>query len=552
MTDANDFLARFSATHRELDDHTPLWDADVTQIRRWVSTSVEATADRQQRYDALAAEARSLAGDVSDTLRAASLRTAADAASLSSAMADVWVERELPHPELGLHTYLFWAVNNYPLQTPEHGQGYIEKLRGLPDAIAELAARLEVAANNGRAQLARHSRRAIEKLDDHLGLSIAEDPMMQQAAPTQLDPVESAAWRDEVAQAITDHVRPALRALRDAIETHSLPVGPDDDHPGLCHEDGGADRYAALVAGYTYEGATPEHVHQTGLDQVARLEDEYRELGASVLGTSDVDEIYDRLRHDTSLYHDSAESVVATATALHERAQKIAPDWFLRTPTSPCEVQATEHGSLAFYSRPTADGSRPGVFFFNTSDPSIWGPNLASTVFHEGIPGHHFQLALAVEDTSLPDIHRDLFLPAFGEGWALYTERLADEMGLFDNDIDRLGLLANDSLRACRLVVDTGMHALAWTRQQAIDYLVAHSPLHLTEITGEVDRYIGMPGQATSYMMGRLEIERLRDEATARHGDAFDLREFHDVVLSRGMLSLPALRTVVEAWTPAT
>lgn len=551
MSDVDAFLDEFWTAHQLRDDHTPLWDADLSQITRWVSSSAEATTARRAAYDELRVRALELVAEAADPATAASLQTAADAASLGSALTDVWVERELPHPELGLHSYLYWAVNNYPLVTSQDGAAYIQKLAGLPAAMGELADRLELAAGEGRAQLQRHSRRAIEKLDAHLAASIAEDPLLEQSPPTDLNEVETALWRDDVAVEIERSVRPALALLRDAIRDHVLPAGPDDEHPGLCHQEGGGALYTALVAGYTHDRATPDEVHETGLEQVARLETEYRELGGRVLGTDDVAEIYRRLREDESLYHQTADSVVKAATAMHAQAQARAPDWFLRTPVSPCEVRPTEHGSMAFYSRPTADGSRPGVFFFNVADATVWGPNLASTVFHEGIPGHHFQLALAVEDDTLPELHRELFLPAFGEGWALYAERLADEMGLFSTDIERLGMLASDSLRACRLVVDTGLHAKSWTRQQAIDYVIKHSPLDTTEITAEIDRYIGMPGQATSYMIGRLEIERLRDESSDRLGDAFDLREFHDVVLSRGMLSLSALRTIVEAWEPA-
>ena len=183
----------------------------------------------------------------------------------------------------------------------------------------------------------------------------------------------------------------------------------------------------------------------------------------------------------------------------------------------------------------------------------MWGPNLAATVFHEGIPGHHFQVALAIEDDRLHDLHRQLFLPAFGEGWGLYAERLADEMGLYPNDLERLGMLTADSMRACRLVVDTGMHALGWSRQQASTSWPNTRRCNRWRSNARSIATSATPGQATSYMMGRRRstgCARVRRRRSAR----FDVRDFHDVVLSRGMVSLPALGAMVGAWDggPAT
>ena len=212
-------------------------------------------------------------------------------------------------------------------------------------------------------------------------------------------------------------------------------------------------------------------------------------------------------------------------------------------------AQEITAGALAFYSPPSDDGSQPGTFFFNVGDPSAWGTfQLQAIAYHEGVPGHHFQVARALETDGLHPVHTKIFLPAYGEGWGLYTERLADEMGLYTTEWDRVGMLTADVMRACRLVVDTGLHALGWSRQQAIDYLLSHSPLAPQMAEPEVDRYIGMPGQATSYMIGRLEIDDIRAEAEATAGDRFDIAGFHDVVLGHGSVPLPTLRRRVEAW----
>ncbi len=530
----------------ELDDHRPLWDSDIDQIERWPRTSVEHTTDARERLLAMRDDALALVADGGED--APSLRTAADSALLVASQLDVEAELLYPHPTLGLHSYLHWAVNNFPLRTAEHGQRYLDKLAAFPAAVDELRGRLEVAAREGRAPIARHTRMTVERLDQHLASAISDDPLAEQAAPTDLAEVEADAWRQDLADAIVASVRPALGRLRETLHDVSLPAGRADEDCGLLHQPGGAATYELLVQANTTEGVTPDQVHATGLEQVERLAAEYRELGAATLGTADLGEIFRRLREDPTLSYTDADEVVAAATELHQRAQELAPAWFARTPRAACEIRAVEHGSIAFYSPQAADGSRPAVFFFNTSDPTVWGPNLAATVFHEGIPGHHFQSALALEDDTLHDLHRKQFLPAFGEGWGLYAERLADDIGLYADDIQRLGMLSTDSLRACRLVVDTGMHALGWSRQQAIDYMLDNSPMGVGEVTAEVDRYIGIPGQATSYMMGRLELQRLRDGARSRLGSAFELRDFHDVVLSRGMVSLPALGMMVDAW----
>jgi uncharacterized protein (DUF885 family) len=205
----------------------------------------------------------------------------------------------------------------------------------------------------------------------------------------------------------------------------------------------------------------------------------------------------------------------------------------------------------AYYSPPAPDGSRPGEYFVNLHEPTKRvRAETASIAFHEAIPGHHLQLAIASERTDLPAFRRLSWShTAFVEGWALYTERLADEMGLYQSDLDRLGMLASDSWRACRLVVDTGLHAMGWTRQQAIDFMNTHAPVSREEIVVEVDRYIGMPGQALAYNVGQREILRLRDEARGALGSAFDTKAFHDTVLGGATISLRVLRDRVGAWS---
>jgi uncharacterized protein (DUF885 family) len=304
-----------------------------------------------------------------------------------------------------------------------------------------------------------------------------------------------------------------------------------------------------MVRYHTTLTKSAREVHEIGLEQIEKLAGEYRVLGQEVLGTSDVPEIFRRLREDPALHHTNGADIVAASKAALAKATAATRDWFGILPKAGCDVEETQSGAIAFYFPPAKDGSRPGVFFMNTSDPSGWGRyQIEATSYHEGIPGHHLQLAISTELTTIPEFRKRLFIAAYGEGWGLYSERLSDEMGLYSTPLDRMGMLEADSMRACRLVDDTGMHALGWSRQQAIAYMVANSPMAVGHVTAEIDRYAVTPGQALAYMIGRLEIQRIRREAEDALGDRFSIKGFHDAVLGSGLMPLPVLDRVVRDW----
>jgi uncharacterized protein (DUF885 family) len=258
------------------------------------------------------------------------------------------------------------------------------------------------------------------------------------------------------------------------------------------------------------------------------------------------------LRSDPALYFSSRAEVESVARASLDRANAAIGHWFGRLPKAPCEVvvmpaHEEQHSTVAYYREPAADGSRPGQFYINTSAPETRPRYEAETLaFHESVPGHHLQIAIAQELDHLPAFRRFWGSTAYVEGWGLYTERLSAEMGLLSGDVDRFGVLSFDAWRASRLVVDTGIHALGWTRRAAIDFMTAHTALGSNNIANEVDRYIANPGQALAYKLGQLELLRLRSEARERQGDRFDIKAFHDAVLGQGALPLSALREVVE------
>ncbi len=391
---------------------------------------------------------------------------------------------------------------------------------------------------------------AIDQIDAFL--STRPSPLVIEA-PGDWDGAD--AWQADVVSTIERDVNPAFAAFRDALRSDVLPTARSTDAPGLVHLPEGPERYRLLVRMHTTTDRTPEELHQAGLDLVAGIHEEFRELGGRLFATSDLGEIFDRLQTDPTLRWGSAAEILAAAERAVRRAEAASGDWFGRLPEAVCALEAIPEleaaGSApAYYMPPAVDGSRPGTYFTNVNDPtSRTSFDLESVAYHEAVPGHHFQISVALELPDLPVIRRLPLFTAYAEGWGLYSERLADEMGLYSSDLQRMGMLSADVWRASRLVVDTGIHAFGWTRQQAVDYMRENTPVAPIDVSAEIDRYIAYPGQALSYMSGRLEIERLRREAEAELGPRFDIKAFHDAVLGSGALPLSVLADVVHAWT---
>jgi uncharacterized protein (DUF885 family) len=344
-------------------------------------------------------------------------------------------------------------------------------------------------------------------------------------------------------------LRPAFARYREVLL--GLP-GRADEQAGLCWLPDGEENYRNLVRDYTTASYSPSELHRLGLDLIAGLHEEYAEIGSRVWGISDVHEIFRRLR--TDLLWDNEDEMLVNAVEAVARAEAEAPNWFGRLPKARCEIRFVpevdrQNAAFAYYEDAALDGSRPGTYFVNPLNATGRSRTVSEvTAFHEAVPGHHFQLSIAAE-TELSNVRKFAFIDSYIEGWGLYTERLADEMGLYSSDEARLGMLGLDAMRAGRLVVDTGLHALGWPRQQAIDYLRENTAMEDAEINSEVDRYIEAPGQALAYMVGRLEIQRVREEARSAMGDRFDIRAFHDLVLENGIVPLPTLGKLVSDWS---
>ena len=388
-------------------------------------------------------------------------------------------------------------------------------------------------------------------VEGYLAGSVEADPFVLLDLPDDWEGAD--AWRRDAAIVVEAEVRPAYRRVARALGDLEA-RGRDDDHPGLGHLPGGEDLYASLVRRSTTTDLTPEEIHRIGLEELTeKLPAEWAAVGASAVGIANRDELFEHLRSDPSMRYDSAAEILDHATAAIERAVAAAPDWFERLPATSVVVEpvpeALAAGSPpAYYGAPPADGSRPGVYFANTFEPTRRNRFEAEVfAFHEAVPGHHLERALAVE-LDVPMFQRRGGYMAYSEGWGLYTERLADEMGLYSSDLMRLGMLSADAWRSARLVLDTGLHAMGWTRGQAIEFMTTHVPIATDEAAVEVDRYIGMPAQALSYKVGQRELFRLRAHAREQLGDRLDIRGFHRCVLEHGGVTLGLLAALVDRW----
>ena len=432
-----------------------------------------------------------------------------------------------------------------PLASAAQADAYAARVGAMANHVDGHVANLRRGMAAGRVGVSMLVERVIAQLDALLARPAGTWPLAQHAG----DDLER---HHRLETAIVDRLAPAFSRYRAFLADELLPESRDETRPGLGHVANGAASYRALVRGYTTIDATPEELHELGRGEVERIDDELADLGARLLRTSNLAEALQVLRTDPTLHFSTREEVADVAEASLRRAEDAVPAWFGRLPSAPCEVVRMQpheeaHSTIAYYRDPAADGSRPGQYWINTSEPETRPRYEAEALaFHESVPGHHLQVALAQEIDGLPAFRRHSLVTAYVEGWGLYSERLAEEMGLYSADLDRFGIASFDAWRACRLVVDTGMHALGWSRPQAIAFMTQHTALGENNIANEVDRYIAWPGQALAYKVGQLELLRLRAEARQRQGDRFDIRAFHDAVLDGGALPLAVLRQVVE------
>ncbi len=432
--------------------------------------------------------------------------------------------------------------------TPERLERYEARIRSYTDYMAANRDLLREGRESGLTAPHIVTERTIAQLERLLAIPPSESAIVTAVS------LGGDGDRQRIERLVRDVVMPADQAFLDALRDGYLDASRTE--PGLWSAPNGDELYRTQILVWTTLEIDPREVHRIGLEQLEMIESERRAIAKSHGFGDDTRAYRASLEADPANRPGSQNELLARAAEDIERALAASPHYFGRLPKAGCEVRAVEEfkerdSPFAYYYPPTTDGSRPGIYYANTYDlPSRLYSKLGTTTYHEAVPGHHFQIALEMENPNLNVFRRlgsRMVGGAYVEGWGLYSERLADEMGLYRNDGEKFGMLDAQAWRAGRLVVDSGLHALRWPRQRSIDTLLA-AGLSDTDALIETDRYLAWPGQALTYMLGQLEIQRLRAEIAKRDGSAFDLRAFHDAVLGHGSLPLATLARELPNW----
>lgn len=457
----------------------------------------------------------------------------------------------------GLHTYfavLGSGAGAHPFRTTQDYDHFLARMDGFVTWVDQSIANMRSGAERGMVQ----PRVVVERMIPQVAALAVDDPkksvFWQPIAefPAAVKPADRERLAKAFADKLATQVLPAYRRLHDFLKGEYL----DKARPTVAWSElgNGAEWYAYLVRHHTTTSMTPEEVHELGLEEVARIRGEMERVKNQLGHGGDLGSFFDALRADPSLYFTDPAELIAGYRAIHERVDAGMPLLFARRPRAGFEVRPVESFRAASeaagsYMPGSPDGERPGVFYVNTHDlPSRPKYAMEALYLHEALPGHHYQFAIAQEATDLPRFRRFAYDTAYGEGWALYAESLGKDLGLYTDGYAQFGALSAEMWRAVRLVVDTGMHAKGWTREQAIDYFRANTALGDADIKAEVERYIAWPGQALAYKVGQLEILELRRRAQEKLGPRFDVRAFHAQVVDSGSLPLAVLEKKIDRW----
>ena len=441
------------------------------------------------------------------------------------------------------HTWLPFVFDIQPLDTVELRVQALARLGAVPTYIENEIANLREGLRLGYSA----PRVTVEAVPAQLRSLIGPDSIFLGPAKRSDD----AAFSEAAEQIYYDEIAPALNRFADFIENEYLNEARET--LAVSGNPNGEACYPALVRAFVTVGVPAEQIHAVGLEQVANIRQEIQATLDGHFGGGDVSAFLRRVNEDPDFTFDTEEAVLKYSTDALDAVKAAMPKVFGALPKADVLVkpypQFAESGSGEYHSS-SEDGTRPGIFYIAVTDPTGRSrSNQLATLHHETFPGHHLQGAIALElGGQQHPLARYLWNSGYGEGWALYSERLADELGLYPTPLDRIGLYSDQIARASRLVIDSGLHTMGWTRQQAVDYMMANSGWAPVDIQNEIDRYISWPAQATSYMLGMLEIRRLRILAENTLGDDFDIRGFHDRVVGMGSITLPMLKESVEEW----
>jgi uncharacterized protein (DUF885 family) len=547
-TAARDLVDRFWEGLLEIEPMLGTWFGDERYDDRLPDPSEEGLGKRRDFYGAALEEL----GKIETAGLEEDLRTTLDILKTGSRRE----LREIEHrvDRFSSVTHLFGPGNLLAeiaslqrADTPERMERYVGRLAAIPAYLQAICNVAEDAVKVGQVSPALVVDRSIHQVERLLAMDPSDSPGM---TPVQ---EQGDADRQRVLAALTDEVWPAYQRYLDVLREY-LPSARETI--GLLALPGGDAIYAAQIEGYTSLPLDPNNVHRTGQEQLAMIL-EQRQASAERLGFDNAETAIAEYTASGANIATSREEMLEVVRGQVERSWEAAPRYFGRLPKANCDVRPVEEFREqdmpgAFYQSPTADGSRAGVYYVNTGTLGERPLHqTATTSFHEANPGHHFQISIEQEFSDRPLLRRFggfLIGAAFTEGWGLYSELLADEMGLFRDEYERIGMFEAQGLRASRLIVDTGIHALGWDRERAVRQMQEAGTTRLdAEI--EVDRYIADPGQALAYMIGRLEIQRWREEAARRDGQSFSLQAFHDRLLALGSLPLATLERELRKGT---
>jgi len=441
-----------------------------------------------------------------------------------------------------------------PFETVAHYETWLRRLEALPGYLDQYAELLQRAAAAGHTQPRVIMDRVVPQLAGQVVERAEDSPFFQrfQSYPDSIPAAERERLTAVARKVIAESVVPAYRRFASVFGHAYLPVCRDT--VGIWDTPGGKAYYANRARYHTTTSLTPEEIHEIGLAEVARNRAEMLQVMKEVGFKGSLADFFDYLRTDPKFYYRTGDELFRAYAFITKVIDPELPRLFgklYRTPFGlrPIPDTSAPNTTTAYYSGPSIDGRRPGYYYVNLYRPEV-RPKYEMEVLtvHEAAPGHHLQIALAQEQTGLPKFRRFGGFTAYSEGWALYSERLGYDLGLYRDPYSRFGQLTYDQWRAVRLVVDTGMHHMGWTRQQAIDYFLANAAKTEADIINEIDRYIAWPGQALGYKIGQLKIIELRERAKAALGESFDIRAFHDTILATGSVPLDILETTVDAW----
>lgn len=440
----------------------------------------------------------------------------------------------------GPQVWLQELLNFQPLRAEQDYHDLAARYRAFGPYVNAYIENLRRGVREGRVAPCVARDRVLGQLQDALATPLEKSPLIPKPR------LEMERGLREVRRAVEEVVQPSFRSLQEFLGTY-----PARTHVGVWALPGGEEAYRYRVRMHTTTTLKESEIHLLGLEMLSSLHVEMRKVARRVIGDEDLNSFRNRISTDPANYHPTREALLDGYSRLMRQIESALGRWFLRLPSVGCDVKAIEEfrerdAVAGYYHPPPDDLTRHGVFYANTYRPETRPRcNMAALTAHEAMPGHHLQISLAIERRGLPSYRRHSDFTAFIEGWALYAERLAQEMGIYDDDLSTYGMLTHQAWRAARLVVDTGIHAMKWDRAKAVDFMICNVGLPETEMMNEVDRYVVWPGQALAYSVGMSEILRLRRQAENRLRGRFDIRAFHDAVLCGGAVPLTTLARIV-------